>query len=135
MYSSLNRTVIFLCDYRAYIKKLQGLIKQNRAYLGKIDKVVLKLIPEQMIGVDDYQQYLNHTNEQNDHFWYNKTWNWSADTTLLWGIPRFRELSFWEILIQEKFRGCVGLWNCMTVTSKEPNTNFWWAQNLWENCK
>lgn len=68
MYSSLNRTVIFLCDYRAYIKKLQGLIKQNRAYLGRIDKVVLKLIPERMIGVDDYQQYLNHTNEQNDHF-------------------------------------------------------------------
>ena len=68
MYSSLNRTVIFLCDYRACIKKLQGLIKQNRAYLDRIDKVVLKLIPERMIGVDDYQQYLNHTNEQNDHF-------------------------------------------------------------------
>lgn len=64
MYRSLNRTVILLCGYRACIKKLQGLIKQNRSYLGRVDKVVLKLIPERMIGVDDYQQYLKHTNEQ-----------------------------------------------------------------------
>lgn len=49
-------------------KKLQGIIKQRRAYLDRIDKAVLKLIPEWMIGVDDYQQYLKYTNGENDHF-------------------------------------------------------------------
>lgn len=50
-------------------KKLQGIIKQTRAYLDRIDKSLLKLIPEWLLGVDDNQQYWKHTNGQNDHFW------------------------------------------------------------------